>query len=213
MFKKISMFKKNNYNKLVKLFLVLLLLSLKMTVKSQMLDSLTLDTLTGYTNLQEALKNPDSVIKLVLRKQHLKSFPKEILQFKNLQYLDISKNSIKELPDSIDLLGKLQYFSCSKTGLERLPKEIGKLTNLVYLNLNQNDLSSLPPQIGNLEKLETLDLWSNNFDEYPESLSNLKSLKLLDLRNILISDETQKYILSLLPKATVYMSPSCKCKW
>jgi Leucine-rich repeat (LRR) protein len=133
------------------------------TAQVPLMDSLTLDTLTGFTNLQEALKNPDAVTKLVLRRQHLKSFPKEILQFKNLQYLDISKNSIAELPDSIDKLINLQYFACSKTGLQRLPKEIGRLTNLVYLNFNQNDLELLPPQIGNLEKLEILDLWSNNF--------------------------------------------------
>ncbi len=178
-----------------------------------LLDSLTLDTLTGFTNLQEALKNPDAVTKLVLRKQHLKSFPKEILQFKNLQYLDISKNSIAELPDSINVLTNLQYFACSKTGLERLPKEIGKLTNLVYLNFNQNDLELLPPQIGNLEKLEILDLWSNNFSEYPSTLASLKALKVIDLRNILINDEVQTTIINMLPNAKVYMSPSCKCKW
>jgi Leucine-rich repeat (LRR) protein len=181
--------------------------------KAQLLDSLTLDTLTGYTNLQEALKEPDKVTKLVLRKQHLKSFPKEILQFKNLQYLDVSKNSIKELPDSIGTLTNLQYLACSKTGLLRLPKEIGKLTNLVYINFNQNDLELLPSQIGNLEKLEILDLWDNNLDDYPASLSGLKSLKVIDLRNILISDETQAYLKGLMPKAIVYMSPSCKCKW
>ena len=178
-----------------------------------LLDSLTLDTLTGFANLQEALKNPEAVTKLVLRKQHLKSFPKEIFQFKNLQYLDISKNSIAELPDSIYLLSNLQYFACSKTGLKRLPKEIGKLTNLTYLNFNQNDLESLPVQIGNLEKLEVLDLWSNNFEEYPSSLASLKSLKVIDLRNILISDEVQKNLQNMMPKAKVYMSPSCKCKW
>ena len=181
--------------------------------QTQLLDSLTLDTLTGFTNLQEALKNPDAVIKLVLRKQHLKSFPKEILQFKNLQYLDISKNSISELPDSIGLLINLQYLACSKTGLKHVPKEIGRLTNIVYINFNQNDLESLPPQIGNLEKLEMLDLWSNNFDEYPSTLSGLKSLRVLDLRNILISDEVQTNIVNMLPKAKVYMSPSCRCKW
>jgi Leucine-rich repeat (LRR) protein len=181
--------------------------------KAQLLDSLTLDTLTGFTSIQEALKNPEAVTKLVLRKQHLKSFPKEIILFKNLQYLDISKNSIEELSDSIDLLSNLQYFACSKTGLKRLPKQIGKLSNLKYLNLNQNDLESLPPQIGNLEKLEILDLWSNNFDSYPASLSNLKALNVLDLRNILISDEVQTNLQNMLPKAKVYMSPSCKCKW
>jgi len=180
---------------------------------AQLLDSLTLDTLTGHTNIIEAMKNPSAVIKLVLRKNHLKSFPKEILLFKNLQYLDISKNSISELPDSIFVLTQLQYFACSKTGLKKLPYQIGKLSHLKFLNINQNDLSVIPPQIGNLESLEILDAWSNNFDEYPATLKNLKSLKVLDLRNILISDETQLYINSLLPKSIVYMSPSCKCKW
>lgn len=194
---------------------VLLLAFATQAVKAQvaLLDSLTLDTLTGHTNLQEALKNPDAVVKLVLRKQRLKSFPKEILQFKNLQYLDISKNSIAELPDSIGTLTNLQHFACSKTGLQRLTKEIGKLTNLTYLNLNQNDLEMIPPQIGNLEKLEYLDLWSNNFSEYPSSFSSLKALRVLDLRNILISDEIQTSIQNMLPRAKVYMSPSCKCKW
>lgn len=181
--------------------------------KAQLLDSLSLDTLTAIKDLKEALKNPDAVIKLELRKQHLKSFPKEIFLFKNLQYLDLTKNDINEIPDSISMLTQLQYFAMSKNGLEKVSKEIGKLTNLTYLNLNQNDLEYLPPQIGNLEKLEILDLWSNNFEEYPASFSNLKSLKVIDLRNILISDETQSYLKSLMPNATVYMSPSCKCKW
>jgi Leucine-rich repeat (LRR) protein len=203
------------YRFFLKIILSLLFAISTHWVKAQipLLDSLTLDTLTGFTDLQAALKNPDAVTKLVLRKQHLKSFPKEILQFKNLQYLDISKNSITELPDSIDLLSNLQYFACSKTGLKRLPKQIGKLTNLLYINFNQNDLESLPPQIGNLEKLEILDLWSNNFDDYPATLAGLKSLKVMDLRNILISDEVQNNIIGMLPKAKIYMSPSCRCKW
>lgn len=181
--------------------------------KAQLLDSLFLDTMQGYTSIQEALKNPDAVVKLVLRKQKFKTFPSEILMFKNLQYLDLSKNSIAELPDSIGKLKYLQYFICSKTGLEKIPGEIGQLSNLKYLNLNQNEIEYLPPQIGNLEKLEILDLWSNNFSEYPSSLASLTNLKVLDLRNILINEERQKYIKSLLPKATIHMSPSCTCKW
>lgn len=201
------------FKSLVKIITVVVCLFVSQVSNAQLLDSLTLDTLTAYTDLQVALKNPDAVVKLILRKQKLKTFPNEVLQFKNLQYLDISKNSIKELPDSIDKLSMLQYLACSKTGLEHIPKEIGNLTHLKYLNLNQNELIMLPPQIGNLEKLEILDLWSNNFDEYPSTLSGLKSLKVLDLRNILISDPIQKSITDMLPKATVYMSPSCRCKW
>lgn len=202
-----------NLKALYKVYITLAVVFFTNTAKAQLLDSLTLDTLTGHTSIIEAMKNPDAVIKLVLRKNHLKTFPAEILNFKNLQYLDISKNSIREMPDSIGVLTKLQYFAASKNNLERLPKQIGLLTNLTYLNINQNNLGGLPPQIGDLGKLEILDLWSNNFDEYPATLKNLHSLKVLDLRNILISDETQLFIHSLLPKCEVYMSPSCKCKW
>lgn len=205
------MFKSNLYKTTFKIMIVCIAFSIQ--AKAQLLDSLSLDTLTAQTNLQEALKNPDAVIKLSLRKQHLKSFPLDILKFKNLQYLDISKNSIKELPDSIFVLTQLQYLKCSNVGLDRLTREIGKLKNLTYLNINQNELVMLPPQIGDLENLKILDAWSNNFDEYPETLGNLKALQVIDLRNILISDEVQKHLTALMPKAIVYMSPSCKCKW
>lgn len=194
-------------------FLTAILFFTVSLAKAQLLDSAALAAAPTYTNIQEALREPDLVLKLVLRKQHLKAFPKEILKLTKLQYLDISKNSIPELPDSIGVLKDLQYLACSKTGLKTLPKEIGKLQHLTYLNLNQNDLQYLPPQIGNLEKLQILDLWSNSFDEYPNTLSGLKSLRVIDLRNILISDETQNNLKSQMPNATVHMSPSCKCKW
>ena len=204
---------RKSINRIIALFSFITLLLFANISKAQLLDSLSLDTVTAYTNLQEALKNPDAVIKLVLRKQHFKSFPQEILNFKNLQYLDLSKNSIKELPDSIGSLTNLQYFVCSKTGLERIPKQIGMLTNLTYINFNQNELVALPPQIGNLDKLKILDLWSNELDTFPETLANLSSLQVMDLRNILLGDDVQKHLKELMPKAIVHLSPSCKCKW
>lgn len=181
--------------------------------KAQLLDSVALAHEDEITNMDSALMNPDKVIKLVLRKKHLKKFPEEILKFKNLQYLDISKNSIKELPEWIGELTQLQFLACSKTGLEHLPREIGNLKNLRWINLNQNELVLLPPQFGDMEKLEVADLWSNNLAEFPATLGKLKNLKVLDLRNILFSDEQHRYIQELLPHATVYLSPSCKCKW
>lgn len=180
---------------------------------SQLLDSLTLDTIVPYTSLAEALKNPDKVVKLELRKQKLKTFPKDIFKFKNLQWLDLGKNNLKELPDSIELLTQLQYLNVSRNVLTSLNKNIGKLTNLVYLNANNNELWALPPQIGSLEKLQVLDLWSNNLEDFPETLSQLRSLRNMDLRTILIPDELQAKIAAMVPWATVYFSPSCKCKW
>ena len=180
---------------------------------AQLLDSLALDTIKAYTSLSEALKNPEQVIKLELKRQHYKTFPKDIFKFKNLQYLDLSKNSIKEIPDSIEVLSQLQYLNMSKNMLQMLNGKIGKLTNLVYLNLNNNEFSALPTTMGNLVNLRTLDLWSNNLDEFPENIKNMKSLQVLDLRAILITDEVQNYIKSLFPNTTIYLSPSCNCKW
>lgn len=176
-----------------------------------LLDSLTLDTLTAFTSLEEALKNPDQVIKLELRKKKLKTFPKEIFQFKNLQYLDLSKNYITEIPAEIKALTSLQYLSVARNNIVELPNEIGSLKNLYFLNVNQNDLEALTPEIGNLEKLRNLDLWSNNLSRFPEEMKNLKSLKIMDLRVIMITDAEQARIQSLLPHTKVYFSPYCKC--
>jgi Leucine-rich repeat (LRR) protein len=177
-----------------------------------LLDSLTLDTLDSYTSIAEAMKNPDKVIKLELRKKKLKQFPKEIFQFKNLQYLDLSKNSITEIPAEIGELKDLQILIVSKNELETLPKEIGELENLQYLNVNQNEIGSLPPQIGNLKNLKNFDLWSNNVDSFPSEIKNLRKLLVLDLRVILIPDAEQERIQSLLPKTKIYFSPYCKCQ-
>lgn len=203
-----------NRSPLYKITFLLFFIALfcKNTAQAQLLDSLTLDTLTAFTSLEDALKDPDKVIKLELRRKKLKEFPREIFKFKNLQYLDLSKNSISTIPAEIAELKDLQYFSISKNGLESLPPQIGDCVHLYYLNANQNELTSLPPQIGKLEELRNLDLWSNNIENFPEDLKKLKNLKVLDLRVILIPDEEQAHIASILPWAKVYFSPFCKCQ-
>jgi Leucine-rich repeat (LRR) protein len=198
--------------KIIILFIAAIAFQTKAIAQNTLLDSLTLDTLYAYTSIEEALKNPDKVIKLELRKKKLKTFPKEIFQFKNLQYLDLSKNDIKEIPSEIASLKNLQYFSISKNSLESLPVELGELSNVYYFNANQNELTAIPYQMGKLSKLQYMDLWSNNIESFPNELKDLKSLKVLDLRVILIPDAEQDRIQAMLPKAKVYFSPFCKCQ-
>lgn len=175
-------------------------------------DSLTLDTMLGYTDLAAALKEPEKVVKLTLRKLKYENFPAELWLFPNLQYLDLGKNKITEVPDSIDYFINLQVLHLSKNEIEFLPREIGDLPNLMILDINQNELTSLPPQIGKLKKLKYLDLWSNNLSIFPEELSELAgTLMVLDLRVILINADQQDKIRAMLPKTTIYMSPPCKC--
>jgi len=194
------------------IFLILILASTA-SFSQVLLDSVTLANYVEFTDLKEALADPDNVIKLVLRKKKFKSFPKEIYKFKNLQYLDLSKNEIKELPDSIVVFKDLQWLVVSKTGLEILPKNIGAMKNLRHLNVNQNELSVLPYSFGDLENLEVADLWSNNLEYFPESMSKLKNLRIMDLRNILIPQKNQDIIQEMLPQTTIFFSPPCNCSW
>lgn len=208
--------KKSSYKNVFRIHTSLLLLfvlfSQKTNAQSPLLDSLSLDTLTAFTSIEEAMKNPEQVIKLELRKKRLKKFPLEILKFINLQYLDLSKNDIGELPAEIGQLKNLQYLAISRSGLQEFPTQIGDLTNLYYLEANNNDLTSLPTEIGKLEKLKTFDLWSNDIDKFPTELRNLKSLKLFDLRVIMIRDAEQALVQSLLPHTKIFFSPYCKCE-
>jgi Leucine-rich repeat (LRR) protein len=203
---------KTNFKAATFLLLLSVFLIQRSFAQTVLLDSLVLDTLTSYTSIEEAMKNPEKVIKLELRRKKLKTFPMEIFKFPNLQYLDLSKNSIKEIPPEISQLKNLQYLSISKNGLEELPPQIGDLTNLYYFNANQNELSSLPATVGKLTKLRNFDLWSNNIDKFPDEIKNMKSLLVLDLRVILIPDIQQNNIQAMLPNTKVYFSPYCKCQ-
>lgn len=180
--------------------------------KAQQLDSLTLDTLQPFTSIQEALKQPEKVVKLELRRNKLKEVPPEVFLFKNLQYLDLSKNSIKVLPPEIDSLQALQILILKKNDLVTLPKQIGHLKNLIVLDVSQNDLVTLPPQIGDLENLEVLELWDNDLGDFPEQMAYLFKLKELYLQSILIDEDEQQRIKGMLPKTNIHFSPSCKCK-
>ena len=192
--------------------LFFLLFSSEIIAQIVLLDSITLDTLTAFTSIDEAMKHPYNVVKLELRKNKLKKFPKEILNFPNLQYLDLSKNNIEDIPHEIGELKNLQYLSLNKNKLQDLPIEIGQLTNLYYLNISQNDMAVLPNTIGNLVNLKNLDMWSNNVDTFPDEMKNMKSLQVLDLRVIMIPDREQARLQKLLPETKIEFTPYCKCQ-
>lgn len=177
-----------------------------------LLDSITLDTMIGFTDLAEAMKSPEKVTKLTLRKMKLKAFPKEIWSFPNLQYLDLSKNQITEFPDTLGQLKNLQVLHLGKNKIEALPRGLGELQNLVILEINNNELVMLPPQIGKLKKLKYLDLWNNSISTFPDELKDIsETLKVMDIRVILINYDAQDRLRKLLPKTTIYMDAPCHC--
>lgn len=172
------------------------------------------DTTYIYRSLAEASMNPEKVFRLFLIKQKLDSVPSEIFSFTNLRELNLSRNKIEELPAGIGNLVNLEKLDVSNNQLVHLPPEIGQLSELVVLNLNRNVLEDLPPTIGRLSKLQILELWDNELRDVPDEISELKNLQLLELRGILLTEEQQRRIDSLVVKgAKLQMSPACNCKY
>jgi Leucine-rich repeat (LRR) protein len=166
-----------------------------------------------YTNLEEALKEPEKVYHLDLSKNKLKNFPMDILKFTNLRTLKLYKNKIDSIPNEISQLKNLRELNVGMNNLTKFNKAICELTNLEKLVLNQNEIEEIPVEIKNLKKLIHLDMWDNNLFVVPDEISELKeTLKIFDLQNIQFNTEEQKRINGLLPKTKVTMPPSCNCK-
>jgi len=178
---------------------------------TQLLDSAGLSMLTAFTSIEEALKTPEDVLKLNLKKQKLKEIPLEVYQFPYLQVLNLSKNKLRYIPKEIGELELLQDLNLGKNQIETLPAEIGKLKHLRALRIGQNELIELPSEIGQLKELRFLDLWSNNLRELPEEISQLKNLRKIDMRVIQFNDVKQKYMRELIPWAKIHFSQSCNC--
>jgi Leucine-rich repeat (LRR) protein len=166
-----------------------------------------------YTNLAEAIQNPDKVYKLELVKKRLTAFPIEVFRFKNLKSLNLSSNRLLAIPSDIEKLTQLEELDLSRNEIKEIPAEIGSLTNLRQLILFKNEIDTISPEIGNLNKLEKLDLWENEISNIPDDIGKLKNLKILELRGILFSDKQQEHIRELLPETTIFFSPGCgTCK-
>ena len=198
-------------NKFFKIFAFLLLLT-GFESSAQMLDSVALANKPEYTDILEAVKNPNNVYKLNLRKKKLKKIPYEVFSFTNLQTLNLSKNKITEIPGDIGKLASLEVLDISANDIDSLPDEIGNLVNIKKLILNQNIIPVLPSGIGKLTKMTLLDLWGNEIQELPDEITNLKNtLKILDLRVISIKEDMQEAIEKQLPDTKIYFSASCNC--
>jgi Leucine-rich repeat (LRR) protein len=199
--------------KLKTIFALTFIFAAALVQAQQIEDSLVsvLKKTAAYTNLALAEKDSDAVVKLVLRGNKLTQFPKEILAFKNLEYLDLSNNKLTTIPAEIAQLTNLKVLILEGNKLADLPVELYALYNLRVLNVGRNQLYYMSAKIGNLTELIQLDVWSNNIAEFPEEISKLNNLKVVDMRSIAMNDEQQADIMKLLPNAKVLLDASCHC--
>ena len=165
----------------IKLTILILLLSLSAWSQKSNTEKYGVDKC--YTSIEDALAEKDKVECLDLTRQKLKSFPTEILEFKNLKVLILSKNKIEELPAEIGQLDSLHTLVAYRNGItdirflagapqlkhvdlsdnfiEEIPDEIEQCSSLEYLNLNMNVLAKTSASLGYLPNLKVLDVTEN----------------------------------------------------
>jgi Leucine-rich repeat (LRR) protein len=138
---------------------------------------------TGFTDLDEALKEPEIVQWLHLSNQtkysNSKELPTKLSECKNLNKIYFGWHKNFDLPKLFKLLSQLpkldtlEMYACD---LKEIPKEIGLLTNLKYLKLDLNHITKISPEIQNLKSLEYLNIGSNKLVTLPKEIGTLSNL-------------------------------------
>lgn len=155
--------------------------------------------------------DPDTIYALSFEKLKLEKIPKELEKFKNLKYLDVSKNKLMDLPDFIGNLTNLEYIDISKNKFSIFPLEICQLSKLKVFKSNRNHFESLPECIGFCTELESIDLWDTPVSTFPVSFQNLKNLKELDLQGIKYGTKFQKEFQNQMFWVKIKFDPPCSC--
>lgn len=134
-----------------------------------------------YHTMEEALKQPEDVIRL--RLENVKDVPKDLVKLKNLQWLDMSGGKLKELPKSMAKLEMLQVLHLYGNPMINFPKVVIKMKPLKVLNMNSCRLISIPEGISGMKKLEELYLAKNNLKGLPKDFGKLPVLKKLKINH------------------------------
>ncbi|PPD97720.1 hypothetical protein GOBAR_DD05230 [Gossypium barbadense] len=132
-------------------------------------------------------------------------FPREILQVRMLQSLDVLDN--EKLQGSLPEFhhnGSLQNLVLSGTNFSgSLPQSIDKLVNLTRLDLSSCNFSgAIPSSVSNLQQLVYLDLSSNNFTGQIPCFDLSKNLAHVDLSYNKLSGKIESFKWEDLPNLT-----------
>lgn len=114
----------------------------------------------------------------------IKTIPKEINKFKNLQDLSLFNLGIEFLPIEIFDLKKITNLELNDLNIVTIPKEIENLKKLHTIRLKLNKIKKLPDEFNNLENLLCIDLYfCNNLKDFSNiDFSNFKNLKYLTIK-------------------------------
>ena len=164
-----------------------------------------------FTSIKKAMLEPDSVVRLKLKRKGYKEIPSEIFYFKNLKELDLGGNKIKNIDPKIGQLSKLEILKLNRNQIELIPTSISKLDSLKYLDVGLNKINALPEEMKTMLSLEFLQIWGNELTVIPEPISKMPNLKWLDMRAIILTETEKEDIQNDFPQVKILFSPGCNC--
>ena len=118
---------------------------------------------------------------LNLSNNNLISFPEILLQFSELETLNLSLNHLKEIT-FFSKFYEIQFFyhltdlDLSDNKFLHFPEDILKIKTLKKLNLSKNQIEILLPEIKELKNLEEVNFSENRMRQLPEEFFQLTSL-------------------------------------
>lgn len=157
-----------------------------------LLISVTSSFALKITELSQIKGNESDITEIDFSNQGLSSFPTEILDCENLEYLNISDNGIFKIPIALGEFNKLVKLDLSgNQGLSYNDMEemlAIALFQLEELNIENCEMGSLPYEIGRQKKLKTLNIAGNFLNNLPYSVVQLSKLEHLNMSNNRIED-------------------------
>lgn len=177
-----------------------------------------------FFHLNENFKIDEGrIVYLKLFGHWFKNWPNEVLELKNLKFLELNNfgkieneisNSNQISPTSLGSLTDLRQliikgnFSGSKGKSQnqrfRYLDALKNLKNLRYLDLSFNPIMELTDFLLNFTKLEFLFLNGCNLRKIPNGIKKLKNLRILDLNNNFLKEIP--YTIQNLPLEVLYLS-------
>uniref|UniRef100_A0A7M4ET22 Uncharacterized protein n=1 Tax=Crocodylus porosus TaxID=8502 RepID=A0A7M4ET22_CROPO len=118
--------------------------------------------------------------KLILSKNDIVNFPKEIQSLVHLEKLDLNQNQIRVIPEGIfSCLLKLKHLRLNNNRLRDLPKDLAACQgSLQYLNLSNNLFQDIPQAVLDLASLQDFYIQNNMLHQLPVGLFTGRPLKM-----------------------------------
>lgn len=137
-----------------------------------------------YTENQKGILK---IERLDLSHQNLKTLPKNIRNYKNLQFINLSNNPDLQLDSAFTVLAalpQLKIIRLDSNAITYLPENIIKLKNVTHLSFVNNpnfNWRKNNDALAEMPKLTTLNFDYCDFMEVPENISTIKHLRNLRL--------------------------------